>query len=94
MARKKHVPQRTCIACRAVKDKRELVRIVRVPSGEVLVDETGKLNGRGAYLCRQESCWERGLQDRRLARALKTEITEETRRALGTQAADLLRLVT
>ena len=53
-----HSPQRTCIACRTVRAKRELVRIVRTPEGNVQADPTGKKSGRGAYLCRQRACWE------------------------------------
>lgn len=59
--RRKHVPQRTCIACRQVKPKRELIRVVRAPDGKVHIDETGKAHGRGAYLCRNRVCWEKGI---------------------------------
>jgi predicted RNA-binding protein YlxR (DUF448 family) len=82
MARQKHKPQRTCIACRTVKDKRELVRVVRTPEGNVVVDPTGKANGRGAYLCRQASCWEKSLQKNILARALKVTLSTEDTAAL------------
>jgi predicted RNA-binding protein YlxR (DUF448 family) len=81
-ARKKHVPQRTCVACRAVRDKRELVRLVRTPEGQLVVDKTGKQNGRGAYLCRQRSCWEAALNGRQLGKALKIEIGERERQVL------------
>lgn len=67
------MPQRTCVGCREVLDKRSLIRIVRTPEG-VFLDSTGKLAGRGAYLHDRISCWERGL-DGNLARALKTELT-------------------
>lgn len=85
--RPKHVPQRTCISCRQKGDKRGLVRIVRSPEHEVSVDPTGRKNGRGAYLCHQPSCWERALATPMLARALNTEINEETRRELEKYAA-------
>lgn len=81
MARR-HVPLRTCIACRQSKDKRELVRLVRTPEGELVVDETGKKNGRGAYLCRQRTCWEKVLQGNQVSRALKLEIGENERQVL------------
>ena len=78
--RVKHVPQRTCVGCREVLPKRSMIRIVR--SGDaVLVDPTGKLAGRGAYLHNQRSCWERGLKGA-LSHALKTELTEEDRKTL------------
>lgn len=77
--RRKHVPLRTCIACRETKAKRELVRLVRTPDGRLVVDESGKQNGRGAYLCRQRSCWERALKSNQLSKALKMDITDEQR---------------
>lgn len=76
--RRKHIPQRTCVACRTVRPKRELVRIVRTPEGEVVVDERGKRNGRGAYLCAQRACWEEALRRGRLGIALKTTLDEGT----------------
>ena len=78
--RKKHIPQRTCVGCRSVLPKRQLVRIVRTPEG-VQVDLTGKLAGRGAYLHERKACWERGLKGA-LAHALKTELTPEDRERL------------
>ena len=82
MAPQKHKPQRTCIACRDVKNKRELIRIVRTPEGKVVVDPTGKANGRGAYLCRQASCWEKSLEKNMLGRALKVTLSTEDSAAL------------
>jgi uncharacterized protein len=76
----KHVPQRTCVGCHTVLPKRTLIRLVRTPEG-VMVDPTGKLNGRGAYLHNSRSCWERGLTGV-LAHALKTELTIEDRQRL------------
>lgn len=90
MARQKHAPQRTCIVCRTVRDKRDLLRIVRTPEGQIIVDGTGKANGRGAYLCRQVECLETGLRDKRLARALKADISAETRDALLSQIATMV----
>ncbi len=77
MLRPKHKPQRTCIACRETKDKRDLIRVVRTPAGPLILDPTGKANGRGAYLCRQASCWEKGLHKQRLAQALKIVLSAE-----------------
>lgn len=78
--RRKHVPQRTCVGCREVLPKRELIRIVRSPDG-VLIDPKGKISGRGAYLHDRRSCWERGLKGA-LANALKIELTDEDREKL------------
>jgi predicted RNA-binding protein YlxR (DUF448 family) len=87
--RHKHVPQRTCAACRTVRPKRELVRIVRTPEGAVMVDETGKRSGRGTYLCCQRDCWETALAGRQLERALKVALTAETETQLREYAARL-----
>ena len=78
--RRKHVPQRTCVGCREVLPKRELIRIVRSPDG-VVIDPKGKISGRGAYLHDRRSCWERGLKGA-LANALKIELTDEDREKL------------
>src|SRR6476661_7388090 len=75
--RPKHIPQRTCVACRRVNAKRGLVRIVRTPEGSVVVDETGKRAGRGAYLCRVHECWDLALKKKALEYALKTAISLE-----------------
>lgn len=75
--RVKHIPQRTCVGCRVVLAKRQMLRIVRTADG-VRVDPTGKLAGRGAYLHDKRSCWERGLKGA-LAHALKTELSSDDR---------------
>ena len=77
MVRHKHKPQRTCIACRKVKDKRDLIRVVRTPEGKVVLDPSGKTNGRGAYLCREAHCCEKGLRVERLAQILKATLSPE-----------------
>jgi uncharacterized protein len=78
--RRKHIPQRTCIACREVLPKRSLIRIVRSASG-VKIDPTGKIAGRGAYVHDQRSCWEKGLKGA-LAHALRVELTPGEREDL------------
>lgn len=87
--RPKHVPQRTCVACREHAAKRTLIRVVRTPEGTVEIDPTGKKNGRGAYLCDQRSCWERAVTTNVLARALNAELTHETLETLRRFAATL-----
>ena len=77
----KHVPQRTCIGCRGVAGKRGLVRIVRTEQG-VVVDPTGKLAGRGAYVHPTQSCWEAVLAGNRISQALRTALTPENRAEL------------
>lgn len=76
------MPLRTCVECQQVRPKRELVRVVRSPQGEIDVDEKGKAAGRGAYLCRSRGCWERALARERLDHALKTKLTAEDRERL------------
>jgi predicted RNA-binding protein YlxR (DUF448 family) len=83
--RQKHVPQRTCVGCRESLSKRELIRIVRRPEG-IVIDSTGKMPGRGAYLHKQRSCWERGMKGA-LERALKTDLTPEDLVRLAEYAA-------
>jgi predicted RNA-binding protein YlxR (DUF448 family) len=88
MGRKKHKPQRTCIVCREIKDKRAMIRIVRTPAGQVIIDLTGKANGRGAYLCRSVDCLTQGLHKGRVARALKVTLSTEE---VETLQAELLK---
>lgn len=71
------IPQRTCMGCQAKKDKRELVRIVRSPEGEIFVDLTGKKPGRGAYICPDLECLNKVVKSKRLERSLETTISEE-----------------
>lgn len=78
----RHVPQRTCIACRKTGDKRELVRLVRRSDGRVDVDLTGKEPGRGAYLCSRRSCWEVALRKDRVRHALGTRLDAYDRQKL------------
>lgn len=85
----RHIPERTCIACRTARPKRSLVRVVRTADSGVVVDPTGKRSGRGAYLCLQADCWNLGLRKEALARALKTSISATDRAALESFAADL-----
>ena len=77
----KHVPQRTCIACRQAAGKRTLLRLVRTESG-VEIDATGKRAGRGAYLHPYQSCWRAVMRGGRIEQALRTRLSEENRQAL------------
>ncbi|MDZ4654555.1 MAG: YlxR family protein [Coriobacteriia bacterium] len=71
------IPLRTCVACGREADKREFVRIVRTPDGEVTVDPTGKANGRGANVCSTTDCFEQAVKRRRFAAALRVNLHEE-----------------
>jgi predicted RNA-binding protein YlxR (DUF448 family) len=81
----KHIPQRSCIACRAVREKRDLVRVVRTPEGEVVIDPTGKRNGRGAYLCCAWDCFRTALKRKGFERAFKSSLSPEA--VLGLEAS-------
>lgn len=87
--RPRHIPQRTCVACRRTTAKRDLVRVVRTPEGSVEVDPTGKRSGRGAYLCPTPDCWRFAIQKGRLDRALKTSISAHDKEALLEYAQSL-----
>lgn len=86
---KRHVPLRRCVVCRTQQPKSALVRIVRQPDGRVALDAEQKKSGRGAYLCRQPSCWNPKLALPRLQRALRTSIDEAFRATLLSYAAHL-----
>lgn len=90
-AQVKHVPQRTCVVCRQVKEKRALIRLVCTPESQVEIDIAGKKKGRGAYLCRDWACWESGLKGKQLEHALRKHIAMENREQLVTCARDLLK---
>jgi len=87
--RVRHVPQRTCVACRTERSKRELVRIVRTADGSIKVDQTGKMSGRGAYLCVDPACWRKVVSGHALDGALKTTVTEQDRELLRTYVVAL-----
>lgn len=87
--RPRHVPIRTCIACKQSKPKRELLRVVRTPDGHVLMDATGKRSGRGAYLCARLSCWQDALKKKRLEQEFETTLSEEDRAGLEAFIATL-----
>ena len=82
MSISEHTPERTCIACRQVHPKRELVRLVATPEGEDALDHTGRRPGRGAYLCPSPVCWEAALKSRKLAQALRTVLSPENQAKL------------
>lgn len=75
MPRSRHVPLRQCVACRQMRPKREMVRVVRTPSGEIRVDATGKVSGRGAYVCPSPECADQALRQGRLQHALEVVMT-------------------
>ena len=87
----KPVPRRSCVGCRQIKTKREMVRLFRNSRGEVEIDLTGKREGRGAYLCRDRACWEKALNSKQLEHALKGKINQENIERLGKVGGDLFK---
>jgi predicted RNA-binding protein YlxR (DUF448 family) len=81
-SKSKHPPQRTCIACQQVKEKKSLIRLARAENGVAEVDISGKKPGRGAYLCPKKVCWELALKKNRLEHALRTKLSAENRQIL------------
>jgi predicted RNA-binding protein YlxR (DUF448 family) len=86
----KKIPQRTCLGCKTVKPKKELIRMVRTPEGEIWVDPTGKKSGRGAYICANSDCLEASFRGAMLDKALETNLTAEIKERLR---SDLLKLI-
>lgn len=88
MGQVRKVPMRTCIGCRQSKDKKELIRVVRNKEGNVFVDLTGKMNGRGAYICADVKCLDKAIKSKGLEKTLKIskleeDVIEELRKQLG-----------
>ena len=73
----KKIPMRQCLGCREMKPKKELLRVVRSPEGEVSLDFMGKASGRGAYVCRSRACFKKAAKSGAIGRALGVSIPEE-----------------
>lgn len=89
MQKTRKIPQRQCVGCREMKDKKALLRIVKTPEGEILLDSTGKKSGRGAYVCPDPECLEKARKSRALERAFDTAIPAEVYDALEGQMVAL-----
>ena len=79
----KKIPQRQCMGCRERLEKRELIRVVRTPEGNVQLDFSGKLSGRGAYICPKAECMKKAMKSKALDRSLEVEIPEEVYQRLA-----------
>ena len=73
----KKTPQRTCMGCNSKRDKSDLIRIVKNKENQIIVDKTGKQEGRGAYICNNEQCLEKVIKSKRLDRVLEEKISYE-----------------
>ncbi len=87
---RKHIPQRTCVVCRETDAKRSLTRLVRTTGDGVQMDLSGKMNGRGAYLCNQQSCWQNAVESNVLEKALRTTLTPDDRQRLREAMARII----
>jgi len=81
----KKMPQRMCLGCREMKPKNELTRAVKTPEGEVLLDFSGKMPGRGAYICHDAGCLKKVTKSNAIARAFKTQISQDIYEDLNNQ---------
>ena len=91
MQKIRKIPQRQCVGCREMKDKKALLRIVKTPEGDILLDATGKKSGRGAYVCPDPECLKKARKSRALERAFDTAIPAEVYDALEGQMGALCR---
>ena len=87
MAGVKKVPLRKCVGCQEMKSKKELLRVLRCEDGSVRLDKTGRMNGRGAYLCSREECFERAVKTRGLERSLGVHISPDMYETLKEELA-------
>ncbi len=75
--KKKKIPLRKCLGCQENKSKKELIRIVKTPENEIVVDLTGKVNGRGAYICNDKECFKKAVKSNRISRSLQADIPKD-----------------
>ena len=75
--KQKKIPLRQCLGCNEHKPKKELLRVLRTPEGEIILDFTGKKSGRGAYICYDVKCLKKARKSKRIDKSLETEIPEE-----------------
>lgn len=73
----KKIPQRKCLGCMETFQKKELIRVVRTPEGEVCIDLKGKMSGRGAYICKKEACLKKAIKSKRIQTNLEVTISDE-----------------
>ena len=85
----KKIPMRMCVGCREMKPKKELLRVVRSPEGEISFDLTGRKPGRGAYVCHSSECLLRAIKQKQLERTFSSPISDEIRDALAAQIKDI-----
>lgn len=85
----KKIPLRQCVGCREMKAKKEMIRVIKTPEGEVVLDANGKKNGRGAYICFELGCLQKARRSKGLERSLKITIPEEIYERLEEEMREL-----
>jgi len=85
----KKIPERQCLGCNAHRPKKELIRVVRCPDGEIVLDTLGKRSGRGAYICPERSCFSRARKSKRIENVLECKIPDEIYDAMEARIAEL-----
>lgn len=85
----KKIPVRRCVGCQEMKGKKEMIRVIRTPEGDFLLDATGKKNGRGAYLCPSRECLDKARKNKGLERSFKQAILKEVYEALEKEMEDI-----
>lgn len=73
----KKIPTRKCVGCGEMKEKKDLIRVIKTPEGEILLDSTSKANGRGAYICGNRDCFKKAVKNHGLERSLKEKIPQD-----------------
>jgi predicted RNA-binding protein YlxR (DUF448 family) len=89
MVRMRKIPQRMCIGCREMRNKKDLIRIVRTPDGEIELDSRGKRAGRGAYLCADLQCFKKAIKSKGLDKALDRTIPDDIVISIEKQIQDM-----
>lgn len=89
MTMQRKIPQRKCVGCGEMIPKKELLRVLRTQEGEFVLDRTGKMNGRGAYLCQSQECFKKAVKNRGLERSFKQAIPSEVYERLEKEMGEI-----
>lgn len=85
----KQIPLRQCVGCREMKSKNTMARIIRTPEGNIFLDKTGRMNGRGAYICLNQECLAKAIKTRGIEKALKVQISDEIYAAISKELINI-----
>ena len=89
MKTKNKIPMRQCTGCREMKSKKEMIRVLKTPEDEIVLDTTGRKNGRGAYVCPSIECLDKAIRNHGIERSLKTSVPEEVYEDLKKELNDI-----